>query len=90
MVNAAVQGVPLAQDLHQRLVDKPGRAEWLPVAADLPGKRRSELLHPTQDRPSADIDPATGQEARDAFGGGTQLQVITDGEQDDIAWEAMA
>jgi hypothetical protein len=26
----------------------------------------------------------------DAFGGDTQLQVVTDGEQDDVAREAMA
>jgi hypothetical protein len=47
-------------------------------------------LDPAQDGASADVDTAIGQQASNALGGGTQLQVVPDGEQDDIAWDAMA
>src|SRR4051812_26598917 len=38
---------------------------------------------------SVDCAPL-GQEAGNAFSGGTQRQVVAYGEQDDLAWEAMA
>jgi hypothetical protein len=76
LVDAAVQVAPLAQDLHIRLIDEPGRAEWIPVAANLPRKCRPELLYPAQDRPPTDVDTAVGQEAGDPFSRRTQLQVV--------------
>jgi hypothetical protein len=60
------------------------------VPADLFGQRRPELLDPTQDGPSAHVDTAVGQDARDALGRGTELQVRAHGQQDDVAREAMA
>jgi len=60
------------------------------VSLDFGRQGRSELLDPAQNGSSADIDTAIGKEASNAFGGGTQLQVIPDREQDDVAWETMA
>ena len=45
---------------------------------------------PTQNRSAAHVNASIGEYAGDAFGCGTQLQVIPDGEQDDVTWEAMA
>jgi hypothetical protein len=42
-----------------------------------------------QDGSAADVDATIGQETGDAFGRGAQLKAVTDGEQDDITWEAM-
>jgi hypothetical protein len=43
------------------------------VAANLPGQRWPELLYTAQDGPAADVDAAVGENASDAFGGGTKL-----------------
>ncbi len=43
LVDATVQVVPLAQDLHVRLVHQPRRAQWLPAPADLLGQSWPEL-----------------------------------------------
>ena len=60
------------------------------MLADGIGKSRPELLDPAQDRPTAYVNASIGEDASDAFGCGTQLEVIADGEQDDVAREAMA
>ena len=60
------------------------------MALDFGRQSRSELLDPTQDRSAAYVHTAIGQETRDALCRGTQLQVVADGEQDDVAWEPMA
>src|SRR5262249_31138669 len=88
--NAAVQVVPCASDLHVRLVDQPGGAHRLPVPPDLLGQGRAELLDPAQNGPSTDVDAAVGQDAGNALGRGAQLQVVADGQQDNVAREAMA
>src|SRR4051812_3663749 len=75
LVDAAIQVVPLASNLHVRLVHQPGRADWPPVPTDLIGQRRPELLGPTQDRPAAHVDAPVGQNASDALSSGAQLQV---------------
>jgi len=54
------------------------------------GQGRSKLLDPAQDRPPAHVDPAVGEHAGDAFGRGTQLEVVADGEQDDVTREALS
>jgi hypothetical protein len=48
---------------------------------------RPELLDPAQDRPPADVDPAVGEHASDAFGRGTQLEAVADGEHDGVTRE---
>jgi hypothetical protein len=53
-------------------------------------KAGPELLDPTQDRASAHVDTAAGQDVGNAFGRGGQLQVVADGHQDDVPKEAMA
>jgi hypothetical protein len=53
-------------------------------------KAGPNLLDPAQDRASADVDAAVGQDAGDTLGRGAQLEVITDGQQNDITREAMA
>ena len=60
------------------------------MSLDFGRQRRSELLNPAEDRPPADVDPPVGKDAGDAFGRGTQLQVVPDSQQDDIQREAMA
>jgi hypothetical protein len=60
------------------------------VSTDLFGQSRAELLDPAQDRPATHVDAAVGQDAGNAFGGGTQLQVVADGQQDHVARETMA
>jgi len=47
------------------------------------------LLDPAQDRSGAHVDASIGQDTGDAFSGGAQLQVIPDGEQDNVTWNAM-
>jgi hypothetical protein len=44
---------------------------------------------PTQDCSAAHINPAIGQDAGNAFGRGTQLQVVLNSEQNDVMREAM-
>jgi hypothetical protein len=88
-VDAAVQVVPRALDLHVGLVHQPCRANRLPMTPNFFGKGWAEFLNPAQDRPPADVDPPVGQNAGDAFSRRTQLQVIPDSEQDDVTWEAM-
>jgi hypothetical protein len=53
-------------------------------------QRRSELLDPAQDCSTAHVNAAIGEHAGDAFGRGTQLQVVANSEQDDVTREAMA
>jgi hypothetical protein len=53
-------------------------------------KQRTKGLDPAQNGPSTDVDASVGEEARDAFGGGAQLQLVADGQQNDVAREAMA
>jgi hypothetical protein len=89
LVNAPIQVVPLAQDLHVRLIHQPGRAHWLPAPTDLLGQSGPELLDPAQNGPPADVDAAISQDAGNALGRGAQLQVA-DGQQDDFTREAMA
>ena len=60
------------------------------MPTDLVGQRRPELLDPAQDRPRAHVDAAVGQNAGDAFGRSAELQVVPDGQQNDVTWEAMA
>ena len=60
------------------------------MLADGIGQRRPELLDPAQDRPPADVDAAISQNAGNALGRGVQLQVVADGQQDDVTREAMA
>jgi hypothetical protein len=60
------------------------------MLADSIGQRRSELLDPAQDRSAAHVDASIDEDAGDALGRGTQLQVVADGEQDDVTREAMA
>ena len=55
--------MPLAQNLHVRLIHQPRPAHWLPVPADLLRQRWSELLDPAEDRPPADIYATVGQDA---------------------------
>jgi hypothetical protein len=52
-------------------------------------QRWPELLDPTQNRSAAHVNASIGEYAGDTFGCGSQLQVIPDGEQDDVTWEAM-
>jgi hypothetical protein len=70
-------------------VDQPGRIQRFPVPADLLGQGRPELLDPAQDRATTHVDASIRQDASDTFGRGTQLQVVPNGEQDDLTWEAM-
>jgi len=48
-----------------------------------------ELLDPSQDRPPTDIDTTIREDASDALGCGTQLEVVPNSEQDDVRREAM-
>jgi hypothetical protein len=48
-----------------------------------------KLLDPAQDRSAAHVDPPIGKHAGDAFGSGTQLQVVPNSEQDDVTRETM-
>src|SRR5207253_10713793 len=66
------------------------RAHWLAVPTDLRGQSWPELLDPAQNSPSADVDATVSQNVSDAFGRGAQLQVVADGQQDDVTREAMA
>jgi hypothetical protein len=59
------------------------------MLADGAGQRRSELLDPAQDRSAAHVDASIGEHAGDAFGRGTQLQIVPNGKQDDVTREAM-
>src|SRR5207249_2172 len=72
----------LPQDLHVRLIHQPGRAHWLPAPTDLLGQSGPERLDPAQNGPSADVDAAISQDAGNALGGGAQLQVVADCQQD--------
>jgi hypothetical protein len=49
---------------------------------------RPALLDPAQDSPAAHVNASIGQNAGDAFGRGTQLEV-PNREQDDVTREAM-
>ena len=90
MPRYAIQGVPLAQDFHVRLVHQPGRTQRFPVAADLAGQGRPERLDPAQARAAADVDAAVSQDASATFGGGAQLEGVADREQNDVPRKAMA
>ena len=59
------------------------------MSLDFGRQRRPELLDPTQDRPSAHVNASIREDAGDAFGRGSQLQVIANSEQDDVTREAM-
>jgi len=48
-----------------------------------------ELLDPAQDGPPADVKTSIREHAGDTLCRSTQLQVIANGEQDDVAREAM-
>jgi hypothetical protein len=89
-LNIPQQVVPFAQDLRVGLVHQPGRDWRPPMLTNNLGQGWAELLDLAPDRSTADVDAAVGQGAGDAFGCGTQLQVIPDCEQDDAAREAMA
>jgi L-serine deaminase len=54
------------------------------------GQGWTELLNPAQDRPPAHVNASIREPAGDAFSRSTQLQVVPDGEQDDVVREAMA
>jgi hypothetical protein len=60
------------------------------VPTDLRRQSWPELLDPAQDRPAAHIDATVSQDASDAFSRSAQLQVVADGQQNDVAREAMA
>jgi hypothetical protein len=47
------------------------------MLADGIGPGRLELLDPTQDRPPADVEPAVGEHAGDAFGIGSRENELT-------------
>jgi hypothetical protein len=88
-INTAIQVVPFAQDLDVGLVHQPRHDRGLALLADGIGQCRSELLDPAQDRSAADVNAAIGEDASDAFGCRTKLQVIANSEQDDVTREAM-
>ncbi len=53
------------------------------------GQGRPQLLNPAQDRPAPDVNPLIREDASDPLGRDTQLKVVADSEQDDVAREAM-
>ena len=76
-VNAAIQVMPLAQDPHVGLVHQPRRDWRLPMPTNSLRQGWSELLDPAQDGSAADVDSMVGEHTGDAFGRGTQLELIT-------------
>jgi hypothetical protein len=59
------------------------------VSLDIGRQGRAEFLNPAQDGSAADFDTAIRQQAGDAFGRSAELQVVANGEQDDVTREAM-
>ncbi len=48
-----------------------------------------ELLDPAQDSSAAHVNASIREDAGDAFGRGTQLEVLPNSEQDDLTREGM-
>jgi len=80
-INAAIEVVPFAQDLHVGLVHQPRRGRPLAILAHGRGQGRPELLDPARDRPAAHLNASVREHTGDTFGRGTQLEVVPNSEK---------